>query len=147
MKKIDQKGFTLIELLIVVAIISLLAAIVAPKLIGSSDEAKVASAKQQIANFETALKLFKIDNGFYPTSEQGLEALVSKPTSGREPKKYRDGGYLEKRGIPLDPWKNPYFYVSPGLNGDYDLMSFGADGKEGGSKYDADITNWSIDQE
>jgi len=147
MKRKYERGFTLIELIIVVAIIGLLAAIVAPRLMGRSDDAKIAAAKQQIANFETALKLFKIDNGFYPTTEQGLEALINKPGTGREAKRYREGGYLEKREIPLDPWRNPYFYVSPGLHGDYDIISFGADGTEGGtSKADQDITSWSLDQ-
>lgn len=148
MKRKDEKGFTLIELLIVVAIIGLLAAIVAPRLIGSSDEAKIAAAKQQIANFETALKLFRIDNGFYPETGQGLEALIEKPATGREPKKFREGGYLEKKEVPKDPWGNPFFYVSPGLHGDYDIISFGADGTEGGSsKVDKDITSWAVDQE
>jgi len=147
MKRKNERGFTLIELIIVVAIIGLLAAIVAPRLMGRSDDAKIAAAKQQIANFETALKLFKIDNGFYPTTEQGLEALINKPGTGREAKKYREGGYLEKRELPTDPWGYPYFYVSPGLHGDYDIISFGADGTEGGtSKADKDITSWSLDQ-
>jgi general secretion pathway protein G len=139
-----QKGFTLIEILIVVFILSLLAAIVTPKLIGRTDDAKIAAAKQQIGNFETALKLFKIDNGFYPSTEQGLDALVSRPTTGREPAKYREGGYLEKKDIPKDPWGNPYLYVSPGLHGDYDIISYGADGTEGGEGVNADITNWTI---
>lgn len=147
MKRKNERGFTLIELIIVVAIIGLLAAIVAPRLMGRSDDAKIAAAKQQIANFETALKLFKIDNGFYPTTEQGLDALINKPGTGREAKKYREGGYLEKRELPADPWGNPYFYVSPGLHGDYDIISFGADGTEGGtSKADKDIMSWSLDQ-
>jgi general secretion pathway protein G len=144
MKNRGQKGFTLIEILIVVFILSLLAAIVTPKLIGRTDDAKIAAAKQQIGNFETALKLFKIDNGFYPSTEQGLDALVSRPTTGREPAKYREGGYLEKKDIPKDPWGSPYLYVSPGLHGDYDIISYGAEGTEGGEGVNADITNWTI---
>jgi general secretion pathway protein G len=143
MKK--NSGFTLIEILVVVFILSLLAAIVAPRIIGRTDEAKVAEAKVQIRNFETALKLFKLDNGFYPSTEQGLQALVEKPTTGRIPKRWREGGYLEQKKIPLDPWGNPYVYISPGLHGDYDIICYGADGKEGGEGFDADITNWNID--
>src|SRR5512135_28579 len=109
----NDKGFTLLEIIVVVFILSLLAAIVAPKIIGRTDDARIAEAKVQIRNFETALKLFKIDCGFYPDSQQGLEALIEKPTSGRVPDKYRDGGYLEQKKIPLDPWSNPYIYVSP----------------------------------
>lgn len=141
-----ERGFTLIEILVVVFILSLLAAIVAPRLIGRTDDAKIAAAKQQIGNFETAFKLFKIDNGFYPSTEQGLDALINKPTTGREPARYRDGGYLEKREIPKDPWGNPYLYVSPGLHGDYDIISYGGDGAEGGKGADADITNWNLGQ-
>ncbi len=143
MKK--NSGFTLIEILVVVFILSLLAAIVAPRIIGRTDEAKVAEAKVQIRNFETALKLFKLDNGFYPSTEQGLQALVEKPTTGRIPERWREGGYLEQKKIPLDPWGNPYVYISPGLHGDYDIICYGADGKEGGEGFDADITNWNID--
>jgi general secretion pathway protein G len=146
MKRRKNQGFTLIELMIVVAIIAVLAAIIAPRFMGSEEEAKKTAARQQIANFETALKLFKIDNGFYPSTEQGLEALISKPTTGREPTKYREGGYLEKKMIPRDPWGNPYLYVSPGLHGDYDIISYGADGTEGGEGKNADITSWTIDQ-
>ncbi len=134
----------MIEMLVVVFILSLLAALIAPKIIGRTDEARVAEAKAQIRNFETALKLFKLDNGFYPSTEQGLQALVEKPTTGRIPKNWREGGYLESKQIPLDPWGNPYVYISPGLHGDYDIISYGADGKEGGEGFDADITNWNI---
>lgn len=137
-------GFTLLEIIVVVFILSLLAAIVAPRIIGRTDEARIKAAHVQIRNFETALKLFKLDNGFYPDSQQGLEALVEKPTSGRIPGKYREGGYLEQRKVPLDPWDNPYIYVSPGLHGDFDILSYGADGKEGGEGNDADITSWDV---
>ncbi|MFN3740421.1 MAG: type II secretion system major pseudopilin GspG [Thermodesulfovibrionales bacterium] len=138
------RGFTLIEVLVVIFILSILAAIVAPKIIGRTDDARIAEAKLQIKNFETALKLFKLDNGFYPSTEQGLEALITKPSTGRIPPNYREGGYLEQKKIPLDPWGNPYVYLCPGIQGDYDIISYGADGKEGGEGKDADITNWNI---
>lgn len=143
-KHISIKGFTLIELVVVVFILSLLAAIVAPKFIGRTDDARITEAKVQIKNFETALKLFKIDNGFYPDTQQGLDALLIKPETGRIPNNYRTGGYLEQKKIPLDPWGNSYMYISPGINGDFDIMSFGADDKEGGEGKDADITNWEM---
>ncbi|UCG79185.1 MAG: type II secretion system major pseudopilin GspG [Nitrospirota bacterium] len=140
----NNSGFTFIEIMIVVLIISLLVAVVGPRLIGQSYDAKKTAAQQQIANFETALKLFKIDNGFYPSTDQGLEALIDEPDTGREPKNYREGGYLDKRQLPLDPWKGPYIYISPGINGDFDIISYGADGREGGEGEDADINNWDI---
>jgi len=140
----NDKGFTLLEIIVVVFILSILAAIVAPKIIGRTDDARIAEAKVQIRNFETALKLFKLDNGFYPSTEQGLEALIERPTVGKIPLKYREGGYLEQRTIPLDPWDNPYIYISPGIYGDFDLICYGADGREGGEGKDADIQNWNI---
>ncbi len=140
----NKKGFTLLEIIVVVFILSLLAAIVAPKIIGRTDDARIADAKVQIKNLETALKLFKLDNGFYPSTEQGLAALIEKPTTGQIPTKYRDGGYLEQKRVPPDPWGNPYIYISPGLNGDYDIISYGGDGKEGGEGKDADIESWNI---
>ena len=139
-----NSGFTLLEIIVVVFILSLLAAIVAPKIMGRTDDAKIADAKVQIRNLETALKLFKMDSGFYPDTQQGLDALIAKPTTGRIPNKYRDEGYLEQKKIPLDPWGNQYLYVSPGVHGDYDIVCYGADGKEGGSGKDADITSWDM---
>jgi len=140
----QDEGFTLLEIIVVVFILSLLAAIVAPKIIGRTDDAKIADAKVQIKNFETALKLYKMDSGFYPDTDQGLEALITKPSTGRIPNKYREGGYLEQSRIPMDPWGGPYVYVSPGIHGDFDIISRGADGKEGGSGKDADITSWDM---
>ncbi len=140
----QRKGFTLIEIMVVLFILGILAAIVAPRLIGRTDDARVVKAKAQIKNFETALKLFKMDNGFYPSTEQGLEALIVKPSIGKIPKNYRQGGYLEKKKIPLDPWGNPYVYISPGMQNDYDIICYGADGVPEGEGYDADITNWDI---
>ncbi len=137
-------GFTLLEIIVVVFILSLLVAIVAPRIMGKTDDARIAEAKVQIRNFETALKLFKLDNGFYPDTEQGLDALIKKPEKGRPCTNYKEGGYLEQKKIPLDPWGNPYVYASPGLHGDFDIISFGADAKEGGEGKDADITNWAL---
>ncbi len=113
----NNKGFTLLEIIVVVFILSLLAAIVAPKIMGRTDDARIAEAKIQIKNFETALRLFKLDNGFYPDTEQGLAALVERPIAGQIPQKYREGGYLEQKKIPLDPWGNPYI-ITIDLNND-----------------------------
>lgn len=140
----DSEGFTLIELMVVIVILGILAAIIAPRVIGRTDEAKVTEAKVQIKNFETAIKLYKIDNGHYPATEQGLSALIAKPTVGIIPKNWRAGGYLENRKIPKDPWGNIYIYASPGLNGEYDIISFGRDGVRGGEGYDGDVESWDI---
>lgn len=138
-------GFTLIELMVVMVILAVLAAIVAPKIIGRADDAKVTEAKIQIHNLETALKMYRLDTGQYPSTEQGLEALVEKPSVGKIPVNWREGGYLEKKKTPVDPWTHKYFYVSPGLHGDYDIISYGADGEKGGEKYDADIESWKLE--
>ncbi|MBI5675486.1 MAG: type II secretion system major pseudopilin GspG [Nitrospirae bacterium] len=143
-KHFRSAGFTLIEVMVVVVILGILAAIIAPRLIGRTDDAKVAQAKIQMKNLETALKLFKMDNGFYPSTEQGLEALIKEPEIGEIPKHYRKGGYLEKKGIPPDPWDNAYVYISPGTDNDYEIISYGADREPGGEGYDADITNWDM---
>lgn len=139
-----QKGFTLIEIMVVIIIMSILATLVVPRLIKRPDEARVTEAKIQIKNLETALKLFKMDNGFYPSTEQGLQALITPPSTGLIPENYRPGGYLEKKGISSDPWGNEYIYVSPGEQGEYDIISYGADGEAGGEKYNADIINWDL---
>ncbi len=140
----SDMGFTLLEIIVVVFILSLLVAIVGPRIIGRTDEARITAAKIQIRNFETALKLFKVDNGFYPDTQQGLDALIEKPATGRIAQKYKEGGYLEQKKISPDPWGNPYLYVSPGLQGDFDILSYGSDGKEGGEGKDADIKNWDL---
>ena len=142
--RILERGFTLLEIIVVVFILALLAAIVTPRIIGRTDDARIAEAKVQIRNFETGLKLFKLDSGHYPSTEQGLEALIEKPTIGRIPNNYREGGYLEQRKIPKDPWGNPYIYLSPGIHGDFDIISYGADGREGGEGKEGDITNWNM---
>lgn len=138
----SKKGFTLIEIMVVIVILAMLAALVGPKLMGRSDDAKLTDAKVQIKNIETALKFYKLDNGSYPGTEQGLIALVTKPTVGLIPKNYKDGGYLESKKVPKDPWGNDYLYISPGEHGDYDLFSYGADGTKGGEGKNSDITSW-----
>ncbi|RJP22567.1 MAG: type II secretion system protein GspG [Deltaproteobacteria bacterium] len=136
----DRAGFTLIEIMVVIVILGLLAALVVPKLIGRTEEAKKTQARVQIKHVEQALGLFKLDNGFFPSTEQGLEALVRLPDAGRVPKNYRKGGYLDR--VPKDPWGNAYVYVSPGTHGDYDVSSYGADNAPGGEGEDADIQSW-----
>jgi general secretion pathway protein G len=140
----ESRGFTLIELMVVIVILSLLAVLVGPKIIGRSDDAKVADAKVQIRNIETALKLYKLDSGNFPTTEQGLSALVAKPTVGKIPNNYKAEGYLENKNVPKDPWGNDYIYLAPGEHGDYDLYSFGSDGARGGEGKNADIESWSM---
>lgn len=138
----DRAGFTLIEIMVVIVILGLLAALVVPKLIGRTEEAKKTQARVQIRNVQQALELFKLDNGFFPGTDQGLEALVRMPDAGRTPKNYRKGGYLDR--VPKDPWGNAYVYVCPGDHGDYDISSYGADGTQGGEGEDEDINSWEI---
>ena len=141
-----KNGFTFIELMVVIIIIGMLAMIVMPSFLKRVDEAKITAAKVQIKSFESGLKLFYLDNGFYPSTEQGLKALVEKPTSGRIPNKWREGGYLDKPVIPKDPWGNDYVYLSPGRHGEeYEIISYGRDGKEGGEGPDADISSSEIE--
>ena len=140
----NNQGFTLIEIMVVIVILALLAALVVPKLIGRSDDAKVADTKVQIRNLETALKLYKLDNGLFPTTEQGLAALIAKPTIGVIPKNYKEEGYLDSKKVPKDPWGNDYILISPGTSGDYDLCSLGADGVKGGEGKAADICSYNI---
>lgn len=138
-----NRGFTLIEIMVVVVILGILAAIIVPRFLSRPDEAKVTRAKIDMKSIEETLGLFKLDNGFYPSTEQGLKALTVKPESGRIPQKFPDGGYLKK--LPLDPWGNPFVYLSPGAhNKDFDLISHGADGQPGGENFDADINSWEI---
>ncbi len=141
----NSRGFTLIELMVVIVILSILAVWVAPKIMGRPEQAKQVKARVDIEGFETALKLYKLDNGMYPTTEQGLEALVSAPDTGKIPKNWREGGYIEKGKIANDPWGNPYAYLCPGVHGEYDIISYGADGEPGGEGYDKDINNWEIE--
>jgi general secretion pathway protein G len=147
LRKNRKSGFTLIELLVVMVILGILAGLIVPRIVESPEEARKVKARLQIENLESALKIFKIDNGFYPTTEQGLVALVQKPETGRIPNNWREGGYLEKGAIPKDPWGNDFKYMSPGVNNrDFDLWSMGSDGEDGGEDKDADITNWEPQQ-
>jgi len=138
-----QQGFTLIEIMVVLVILGLLAAAVAPSVIGKADEARVKRAKTDIRAISSALDLYKLDNYNYPSTEQGLEALVNRPSGFPEAKNWNQDGYL--KSFPKDPWERDYLYISPGTNGAFDIYSFGADGKEGGEGYDADISNWDIE--
>jgi general secretion pathway protein G len=141
----NNVGFTLIELMVVIIILGLLAAIVMPRVVGETDRARYEQAKVQMRILEDALKRYKLDNGVYPSTEQGLDSLVRKPSTGVLPRNWPEGGYLDKTEIPIDPWGNQYIYVSPGLHSpDYDIRSFGADGLEGGEGYNADIESWRV---
>ena len=141
----NNAGFTLIELMVVIIILGLLAAIVMPRIVGETDRARYEQAKVQMRILEDALKRYKLDNGVYPSTEQGLDSLVRKPSTGILPRNWPEGGYLDKTEIPIDPWGNQYVYISPGLHSpDYDIKSFGADGLEGGEGYNADIESWRV---
>ena len=143
-KKINDRGFTLIEIVIVIVILGILVWQIAPRIMGKPEEAKRLKAQMDIATLETALKLYKLDNGVYPSTEQGIQALVELPSVGVLPRKWREGGYLEKGRVPLDPWDGEYIYLSPGLHGDLDLISYGADGQPGGEDNNRDINNWEL---
>lgn len=137
-----RNGFTLIEVMVVVVILAILAALIVPKIMGRPDEARAVAAKQDIATIVQALRLYRLDNTRYPTVEQGLAALVSRPTVSPAPANWKAGGYLER--LPKDPWGNPYLYLNPGIRGEIDVFSFGADGVAGGEGVDADIGSWNL---
>ncbi|TWI63089.1 general secretion pathway protein G [Pseudoduganella lurida] len=134
------RGFTLIEIMVVVVIMGVLAALVVPKLLSRTGESKIAAARVDIATIMQSLKLYKLDNTRYPTTEQGLQALLTRPTSGPAANGWKEGGYLEK--MPKDPWGFSYQYLSPGVKGEVDVFSLGADGQPGGTGDDADIGSW-----
>jgi general secretion pathway protein G len=131
-------GFTLIELMVVLVIIGVLAALIVPNVLDRADDARITAAKTDIANLGQALKLYRLDNQRFPTAEQGLRALVAKPTTGTIPSNWRP--YLDK--LPNDPWTRPYVYMNPGIKGEIDILSFGADGQAGGEGTNADISSW-----
>lgn len=135
----QQRGFTLIEIMVVVIIIGILAAIVAPNVIGRVDDARVTTARSVISTIESAMKLYRLDNFSYPRTEDGIEALITRP-SDQTARNWKAGGYLER--LPKDPWGTPYQYLNPGNHGTLDIYSFGADGKPGGDGFNADIGNW-----
>lgn len=137
-RKLRQRGFTLIELMVVLAIIGVLAALIVPNVLGRADDARVTAARTDVGNLMQALKLYKLDNMRYPSPEQGLQALVAKPVSEPVPVNWKP--YLDK--LPNDPWGRPYQYMSPGLKGEVDVLSLGADGKSGGEGHNADIGSW-----
>lgn len=139
----NQRGFTLIEIMVVVVILGILAAVVVPRLLDRPEQARRTRAAVDMKGIEEALGLFKLDNGFYPSTEQGLAALVGKPQTGRIPNRYPDDGYLKK--VPVDPWGTAYVYLSPGLHGPFDLISYGPDGESGGEGKNADIFNWELE--
>jgi general secretion pathway protein G len=145
LKKRDCRGFTLIELMVVIVILGILAGLIIPRIMGRPEEAKQLKAKMTIESLETALNLYKLDNGGYPDTEQGLQALIEKPETGNIPKNWREGGYIEKGKLPKDPWGNDFVYLSPGVHGPYDIISYGYDGVPGGEDKNKDINSWEIE--
>ena len=140
-KHVTQRGFSLVEILVVLVIMGLLISIVAPTVLNQADEARVGKVHADFKSIETALKLYRLDNYVYPTTEQGLEALVERSSISPEPRNFKAGGYLPE--IPIDPWGRPYLYLHPGENGEVDIYSLGVDGLSGGEGQNADIGNWT----
>lgn len=138
-----QAGFTLIEIMVVVVILGVLAAIVVPQVMNRPDQARITRVHADLRVVEGALNTYRLDNFHYPSTEQGLEALVNRPNGQPEPRNWASGGYLPR--LPRDPWGNPYQYLNPGVRGEIDIWSFGADGQPGGENMNADIGNWSLD--
>ncbi|UTV27632.1 type II secretion system major pseudopilin GspG [Photobacterium atrarenae] len=137
-----QRGFTLLEVMVVIVILGVLASLVVPNLLGNKEKADQQKVVTDISALEQALDMYKLDNSVYPTTDQGLDALVSMPSSSPEPRNYRNGGYIKR--LPQDPWGNAYQYVMPGENGPVDIFSLGADGQEGGEGVNTDIGNWNM---
>jgi general secretion pathway protein G len=134
------RGFTLIEVLVVIVILGILAALIVPRVMDRPDQARATAARADVAAIMNALKLYRLDNGTYPSSDQGLSALVKKPERGDIPRNWKAGGYLER--LPKDPWDSDYQYLNPGIRGEVDVFSFGADRAPGGEGYNADIGSW-----
>ncbi len=143
--KMNESGFTLIEIMVVIVIIGILVGAVALNFMGAPEQAKWNKTKAAVVTLESAVELYKLDNGKYPTTEQGLQALVEAPQTEPLPKKWRKGGYLKRSKVPQDPWGNEYMYLQPGVNGYFDIFSYGADGVAGGEDYDMDINSWEIE--
>jgi general secretion pathway protein G len=139
----DPAGFTLIEVMVVVIILGILAALVVPKIMDRPDAARVTRAKHDLRALQSALDLYRLDNFVYPSTDQGLEALVTKPAGAPEARNWKAGGYLDR--VPVDPWGAPYQYLNPGQHGEVDLYSLGADGQPGGEGVNADIGGWKLD--
>ncbi|MEJ2576427.1 MAG: type II secretion system major pseudopilin GspG [Gammaproteobacteria bacterium] len=139
----STRGFTLIEVMVVVVILSILAAIIVPRVMDRPDAARVTKVHNDLRAIESALNLYRLDNFNYPSTDQGLQALVEKPVGNPEAKNWKAGGYLDR--VPIDPWGNPYQYLQPGKHGEIDVYSLGADGRAGGDDRNADIGNWQID--
>ncbi|MGM0593464.1 MAG: type II secretion system major pseudopilin GspG [Pseudomonadota bacterium] len=135
-----QRGFTLIEVMVVVVILGILAAVIVPKIMDNPDKARIVKARSDVQALKSALDLYKLDNFSYPSTDQGLEALVEKPSGSPEARNWKQGGYLD--GLPKDPWGNPYQYLNPGVHSEVDIYSLGADGRPGGDGVNADIGNW-----
>ena len=140
-----DRGFTLIEIMVVMVILGILAGLIIPRVMGRPEEARRLKARMNMESLSTALSLYKLDNGSYPTTEQGLQALIGPPSVGQLPRAWRKGGYLDKGKVPKDPWEGDFIYLSPGLNGEFDLMSYGDDGEPGGEGKDADVNNWELE--
>lgn len=141
----SSRGFTLLEIMVVVVIIGILAALIAPQIIGETEKARLTRVKSDVSALENALERYKMDNFNYPSTDQGLDALVAKPGGSPEPKHYKEGGYINR--LPKDPWGNPYQYLAPGEHGSFDVFSFGADGQAGGEGEAADVGNWNLEGE
>ncbi|HWL72864.1 MAG TPA: type II secretion system major pseudopilin GspG [Burkholderiaceae bacterium] len=141
-----NRGFTLIEIMVVITILGVLAALIVPRVVGRTDDARIAAAKQDIASIMQALKLYRLDNGRYPTTDQGLQALITRPTTEPVPSNWKQGGYLDRSTVPSDPWGEPYKFLNPGVRGEIDVFSLGRDRANGGepNSPDADIGSWQL---
>lgn len=139
-----QSGFTLLEIMVVVVIIGLLATLVLPRVLGRQEQAQIQKAKADIQALSSSLKLYKLDNFNFPSTQQGLEALISKPGGDPPANNWKTGGYVDR--LPKDPWGNEYQYLSPGQNGEFDIWSYGSDGRQGGIESAADIGSWNLDE-
>ncbi len=138
------RGFTLIEIMVVITILGILAALIVPRVVGRTDDARITAAKTDISAVLQALKVYRLDNGRYPTTEQGLRALLEKPSIEPIPNNWKSGGYLERSSVPKDPWGKEYQYLSPGLRGEIDVFSFGRDNQSGGEGPDAEVGSWQL---